>query len=792
MFLWETDCVAMDYRPIHPANGTMADAKGQRIVPAFTDEALGSLAPCFRLQALGPFSLVGEGGPVNLGSKKLCGLVAFLACAAGPQRRERLMSLLWGSHFQLQAQQNLRKALFRLRRALGADVILSNDELVWLRPGAMTCDALNFENLIEVGSHESLCEAADQYKDLFLSNLSIREQDWNAWVTEQRNRLQALAVEALVRLGERLERLGDFPRAIEIAGRAAALNRLREDAHRVIIRSMAAVGRRAEALKHYDQMAALLEHELHVQPDADTRALASDLRAVRLDEPPPAAPEPQPIDVKHVMAEEPLPATSVGAERADPGRRGELAPRLLAHGVRACAPRSCESRARAAFGRPYARSLSILAALMVAVASCFAVVTMRLAPAPAVVKRAKPSHVGRVPVTVLPFARPADSAQTWVAANFIMDDLTNILPRVPNVRLKTLPGSQRFISRPLDTSALAGELGVLYVLDGSVRAQNEKLRVNVELISQNGLRVWSDFLEREGDDQEAARDEIVKGIGRSMQIEMLKLEAARAATLRSERPEIWELLATGWTAMFANSTSDMLAQAEAAFSEVLRRDSQIPSALIGLAAHHLSLVGDSYVADSERYLAEAEQLLDRALKRVPEASPPYYYLGILHRRRGVLQPALEAFAHSIALNPSFSPGYAHKGSVLTRLGRIEEALQQIHYAMRISPKDPDFPIWTRFAGTAELESGHDGAALEWYARALALNPRSAVVHALLAATYALTGDAAKAKQYAAKFRQLTANLSDPQRLEMFGASTKRPEEPHRLLDGVQLALAMSQ
>jgi hypothetical protein len=141
MFLWETDCVAMDYRPIHPVNDTMANPKGQRIVAAFTDEALGSSAPCFRLQALGPFSLVGEGGPVNLGSKKLCGLVAFLACAASPQRRERLMSLLWGSHFQLQAQQNLRKALFRLRRALGADIILSNDEVVWLRPGAMTCDA---------------------------------------------------------------------------------------------------------------------------------------------------------------------------------------------------------------------------------------------------------------------------------------------------------------------------------------------------------------------------------------------------------------------------------------------------------------------------------------------------------------------------------------------------------------------------------------------------------------------------------------------------------------------------
>ena len=72
------------------------------------------------------------------------------------------------------------------------------------------------------------------------------------------------------------------------------------------------------------------------------------------------------------------------------------------------------------------------------------------------------------------------------------------------------------------------------------------------------------------------------------------------------------------------------------------------------------------------------------------------------------------------------------------------------------------------------------------------DPRSPTVHALLAATYALTGDAAKAEQYVAKFRQLTAKLSDAQRLAMFGATSKRPEEPHRLLDGVRLALSMSQ
>jgi hypothetical protein len=108
--------------------------------------------------------------------------------------------------------------------------------------------------------------------------------------------------------------------------------------------------------------------------------------------------------------------------------------------------------------------------------------------------------------------------------------------------------------------------------------------------------------------------------------------------------------------------------------------------------------------------------------------------------------------------------------------------------MRISSKDPNFPIWTRFAGNAELESAHDAAALEWYSHALALSPRSPVVQALLAGALALAGDSAQAAHYAVRFRQLTAGLSDAQRLDMLGASSKRPEEPHRLLDGCRLAL----
>jgi len=785
----------MDCRPILLANDTMANAKGQRTIAAANDEGLGSLAPCFRLQALGPFSLVGAAGPVNLGSKKLCGLLAFLVCDAGVQRRERLMSLLWGSHFRLQAQQNLRKALFRLRRALGADIILSNDELVWLRPGAVTCDVLDFEKLIEEGSQDSLCEAVDQYKDLFLSNLSIREEDWIKWMTERCRRLKGLAVDALIRLGESEAKRGDFQRALAIAQRAATINELREDAHRVIIRSLAMLGRRAEALERYDQLAALLKRELDVEPDANSRSLADELRtsSERLNEQRQSVSEPLIKDQARVD-DQVSPTPSMSAQSA--GRGLQPAPALLPQieAVAAANPdrsRSSRWQAYLPFGQDLtAHVLSVFAVLSILTVSCFAFIAHKLSPPVAMpVLSLGP---GMASIAVLPFTQPANDEESSLAANLIMDDLTNILSRIPDVRFRPLPAWQHPENRPLDAASVAQELNVFYVLKGSVRTKSGKLRVNAELISQKGVQVWSDSFERDSAQGDTGRDEIVKGIGRSVQVEIAKANRGRIASIQSDRPEISNLLATGWAAIFGSSTADTLPIAEAAFSEALRRDPDLPSALVGLAAHHVTMVGNLFTVDRGHYLDEAEQLLDHALRQVPEKSPAYFYLGILHRLRAELEPALEAFAHSTDLSPSFAPGYAHKGSVLTRLGLMNEALDQIYYAMRISPKDPNFPVWAQFAGTAELERGRDAAALEWYLRALAVSPRNRVVHALLAGAYALTGDTAKAAEYTAKFRQLTASFSDAQRLDMLGASWKRPEEPHRLLDGYRLALATPQ
>ncbi|MES2193935.1 MAG: BTAD domain-containing putative transcriptional regulator, partial [Pseudomonadota bacterium] len=248
-----------------------------RISPAPTD---GASSPTFHLSLLGGFELTGPRGVVDLPGKKLAGLLAYLACTAPrPQSREKLSALFWGSHFDAQARQNLRQALFRLRKVLGEDALRSDGETVSLNAAAVLSDVSRFEAMIREGSRDALSAAADLYRGRLIDDVTVGEEGWSEWLAGERDRLLELALGAMVGLGERELAAGRAEQALKAGQRAIALNNLREDAHRLIVQALANTGRKAEALKHYQGLVALLRRELNTEPDAETRSLVAGLRS---------------------------------------------------------------------------------------------------------------------------------------------------------------------------------------------------------------------------------------------------------------------------------------------------------------------------------------------------------------------------------------------------------------------------------------------------------------------------------------------------------------------------------
>ena len=238
----------------------------------------GAPSPKFGLSLLGGFELTGPDGVVELPSKKLAGLLAYLACNLRPQSREKLTALLWGSHFEAQAKQNLRQALFRLRKVLGQNALESDGEVVSLNAASVSCDVRRFETLVREGSREALSAATDLYRGRLIDDVTVGEAGWNEWIAGERERLLELALGALVGLGEQELAAGRAEHALKAGQRAIALNNMREDAHRLVVQALAATGRKAEALTHYQDLVALLKRELNTEPDAATRSLAAELR----------------------------------------------------------------------------------------------------------------------------------------------------------------------------------------------------------------------------------------------------------------------------------------------------------------------------------------------------------------------------------------------------------------------------------------------------------------------------------------------------------------------------------
>src|SRR5262245_33304202 len=188
------------------------------------------------------------------------------------------MTLLWGTHFDAQARQNLRQALTRLRRVLGDDALISTGESVSLQPSAIACDVARFEELLSEGSRDALTDAIGLYRGSLLAETEIPEEAWTEWLVAQRQRLEGLALDAMVKLGDQELEAGKHESALSAANRVIAISSLREDAHRLIMRVLASGGRRADALKHYEDLTALLKRELAVEPDPATRAPAAELR----------------------------------------------------------------------------------------------------------------------------------------------------------------------------------------------------------------------------------------------------------------------------------------------------------------------------------------------------------------------------------------------------------------------------------------------------------------------------------------------------------------------------------
>jgi TolB-like protein/DNA-binding SARP family transcriptional activator/Tfp pilus assembly protein PilF len=758
----------------------------------------------FHLRLLGRFALTageGDSAPIRLSTRKTGALLAYLAMSPDQTAsREELAALLWGSCPDQQARQSLRQALASLRKELGdVQVFTADTKMARLEPGHWAVDARDFETLARSSRPDDLERAGRLLTGAFLHGLNIDEEAFDEWLNAQRLRMQLAATRLCETYATQPELIIDGQQAVTAAEQLVALDPLREDWQRLALTLYARYRGRNEALGQAEAFVALLRRELDVAPEPETLALVERIRAGEIAfvqaEPKPSAvatPRRTEAPVLSLVSHDGAKGHTSGGFPSSPERWTIWSYRNIAAVLAIAAMIGIA----AAFGP--IRSGSVPARISdpvreVATAAPEPTAGPSQPPGPSSQQggnstSGQPSGVAAILVLPFTVAGEANGRSTSLA-DLMSGDLTNVLSRVGGFRIISRQTALGFRDARVDPAAVGAELGVRYLLGGSVEATGETLRASIELIeAKSRNHVWSARFERSGSDLPAIADEIVKSVGRELQVEVAQIESRRD----TGEQDLHAMIYKGWAALSEarRAGGPALERAQGYFEQVLAREPNNTRAMTGLGASHLQVATQLSTPDPAQHLAKAEMLLKQVVARRPDVGGPSLYLGMVSMARGQIEAALAWFEREIARNPSQAAAYAGLGRILAATGRAEEGLDKILYAMRLSPRDPLLASWLEFAGSAELELGHYERAIAYLDDAVKLNAPLSRPKLVLIAAHALSGHPDIAQQLLSKLQGEAPRLSRDQLVGRFFGPSDKPTWPH-LREGLRRALALS-
>src|SRR5262250_1559561 len=232
-----------------------------------------------RLALLGSFEARTDSGlSLSIPRKKAQTLLAYLAMHPKQTHlRDKLATLLWDDAPAEQARLSLRQTLFVIRQALPFDPTLVDGGGVAFAAEAVTLDAREFEQFATSDDPVALERAAALYKGDLLEGISPGSAQFEEWLRTERERLHELALEVFAKLLRHQMKLEATEPAIETALRLLSLDPLQEVTHRALMRLYARQGRRAAALRQYQQCVDVLRRELGVEPEEATKQVYREL-----------------------------------------------------------------------------------------------------------------------------------------------------------------------------------------------------------------------------------------------------------------------------------------------------------------------------------------------------------------------------------------------------------------------------------------------------------------------------------------------------------------------------------
>jgi adenylate cyclase len=369
----------------------------------------------------------------------------------------------------------------------------------------------------------------------------------------------------------------------------------------------------------------------------------------------------------------------------------------------------------------------------------------------------KPAQAAHLSIVVLPFANLSGDPSQDYFADGVTENLTTELSRIRDSFVIARNTAFTYKGKNIDAKDIGKELGVRYVLEGSVQRDQNRVRVNAQLIdAATGAHLWADRFEEDFADLFKLQDQVVARIANNLRVELTNAESRRP---RLHNPDAVDLTMRGWALLWQSQDRDPTRQACDVLTRAVELDPDNADAYAGVAYCRYR----DYVYGWTEPGADSDALVirpaDRALAVDPGNGMAAYAKGTYLTVTGRFAEAKSVVEAALPRNPNLAPLYAALGMVHTAEGAYDKAKSDIEQAVRLSPRDPQLGLWEFMSGRADLGLGRYAQAIDEEHRAIDDNFKTYNPHETLAAAYALSGQDKEARAELAEAIHLNPSMT---------------------------------
>ena len=377
-------------------------------------------------------------------------------------------------------------------------------------------------------------------------------------------------------------------------------------------------------------------------------------------------------------------------------------------------------------------------------------------------------------IAVLPFVNMSDDPEQEYFSDGITEEIITGLSKVPHLIVIARNSSFTYKRKPVKVQQVGQELGVRYVLEGSVRRAADRVRITVQLVdATTGHHLWAERYDRFLKDIFAIQDEITVNVMRAMQLELIEGKQACEWIKRgSQKLEAYEKGMKGME-LFRFFSPEGNVQARKIFEECIALDPEYPGSYVMLAWTYLTAVYNGWSKSPEESITQALELAQRAIALDSSQADAFSLLGNIYLLTRQYEKAITEGERAVALNPNRADSHVWLAMILTASGDPKGAIDLIYKAIRLNPFPPN---WYFFSlGNAFFMLGEYNQAVEAYKKALQHSPDLLLAYIGLAASFSASNRAEDARAAASQIVRIDPKFS----IEVFARSLTYKNENHK-------------